>query len=1243
MPEILRQAGEWWNGQPYRETQFDIDANGKRQRLIHDLPCLGDGLLPPSTPPPPEDHREEIVLRLRKIRDEKIARACGLVSEPRLPSIRMVKPGVPCIGVHALSGYSFGRSSLLAEEIPALAARGGLQGILLADTFSLTGAIEFNRIAQKVGITAWIGATIELPEGGEIVLVAKSSRGYVSLSRLITACHLNEPRLFPLASWERLEQHSSDLLCLTGGGTSHLNWLIAKEKFADAKRHVRRLSDLYGAANVGLQIERSYLPKEDRVNQRLIELAERTNTTAIAGGPITHAERAHFPVQDMITCVHWLSTIDGLVERKPRREENQPPSREFPMRALNAERFMRSAEELNELFADQPQLLEGTRKFMDRADPSVLPSRTRLPAFAPDEAALLRQLVTESPRNKLEPSRQKRIEFELERITRLGFSGHFLVAWDMCQWARSQRIHFSARGSVIDSVVAYHLGFSRIDALVHNLHFDRFLPIDGSKRPDIDIDFEAHRREDVRQYVTQKYGSDRVATVAAVGAYSTRGIIREVGKVMEIPEESIRYLAKRIHGGVSPERLEQALDARPELRDSGISRDRFRWVFRLAERMTDIPRNMRAHSSGIVISSEPLCDTVPIMPSGADGVPIIQWDKRSAKYYFDKFDVLCLRGQDVLSDTEEQIRVRDLGFSVEELPMNDEATYEAMRKGQLIGIPQSASPAMRQAHIRLGTQNLTDASLVQAGIRPGVGGAVKINELIARRRGKAFTYDHPEFERILGNTYGIIVFQEQVDQILQTFGGYSSGEAEDLREAIYKKRREEFAVQVRSEVLQRMVDHGFAQAIAEQAYEYVAGFNGYGFAQGHALAFAEISIRCIYCQQNFPAPYFAALLNAQPAGYYGPKTIANEARIRGVPILGLDVNRSDLKFRVETIHLHHTSSGPALTSEREGAGGEGRSANLIFEKPPSPLNYDEGTDSNFDPPLQLSRPSPWGVGRVTDSSQTWLSVVKEDITLPPPLTIEDGAIRVALSQVYGVSKATQERILCVREEGPFTSFFDFVARVNPARDELESLILGGGFDSLHPNRRALLWSIPEAMNYASSINGQVPGTLSLRFAEPTLVSDVKDMSLRERALFDRQILGLDVDCHIMAFERHRIKEKGGKTSHEAGQLKPGTKAFAVGNPIRLRFPPTKSGKRVVFFDLEDETGLLNVTCFDDVYVRDGHAIVCFPYVTVVGEAQDRDGHIAFLAHHVYPFRPQINEDLPADRKLPFRVADFLVG
>ena len=267
--------------------------------------------------------------------------------------------------------------------------------------------------------------------------------------------------------------------------------------------------------------------------------------------------------------------------------------------------------------------------------------------------------------------------------------------------------------------------------------------------------------------------------------------------------------------------------------------------------------------------------------------PLRQAQGRDDNYNFSSIDTRLISG--------------DKAFRVEDIPLDDEEAFRAMRSGELIGIPQSASPAMRQAHIRLRTADLHDASLVQAGIRPGVGGAVKINELIARRRGKPYTFDHPELERILGLTYGIIVFQEQVDQLLQTFAGCTSGEAEDLRESIHKRRREDYGRMMKEQILDRIVSNGFSRPIADQVYEYVSGFKGYGFAQGHALAFAEVSIRSIYCQQNYPAEYFASLLSAQPAGYYGPCTLANEARSRGARMLRPDVNKSEEKFSVEDV------------------------------------------------------------------------------------------------------------------------------------------------------------------------------------------------------------------------------------------------------------------------------------------------------------------------------------------------------
>lgn len=423
---------------------------------------------------------------------------------------------------------------------------------------------------------------------------------------------------------------------------------------------------------------------------------------------------------------------------------------------------------------------------------------------------------------------------------------------------------------------------------------------------------------------------------------------------------------------------------------------------------------------------------------------------------------------------------------------------------------------------------------------------MKINELIARRRGKPFSYDHPLLEEILGNTYGIIVFQEQVDLLLQEFGGYTSGEAEDIRESIFKKRREEFASSIRQEVLKKIVDRGFAQSIAEQVYDLVSGFNGYGFAQGHALAFAEISMRCIYLQQNYPSEYFSALLNSQPAGYYGPATIANEARNRGVSILPACVNSSSFDFQ-------------ALES----------------------------------------------------------------------------AIRVGLRQIKAISSSTFDRIIAHQ---PFGDFHEFVEKSGVSRDELEIMILSGALDSIHSNRRELLWSMNEALDWARAPLGSLP----LRFSAPPLNLGAADFTFKEKSVLERRYLGLDIERHLVAFEREKVSHKGGLTAQQIQSSPPGLRTFAVGNPIRLRFPPTKSGRRVVFFDLEDETGLLNVTCFDNVYMRDGHAIVCSPYATVMGQTQDRDGHIAFLASRVFPYRPSLIEEMN-DPTLPIATADYLVG
>ncbi len=1169
--------------EPYLEFRTFIDAQGVKRTSERNLTSLG------------EVPKTKYDFRHRRPEEDAAAAAAGASSDRFYDrtaedlklavskTIFQVDVGMPSLNknsrckaeayvpLHLLSGYAFGRSTMGTEEMATILEHMGIRAAALVDPFSLVGAMEFALACKALTIHALIGASFELPEGGEIVLIAKSKRGYVELSRLITACHLGEPRGFPLATWERLENHAVDLLCLTGGNDGPLDRHLIRRDLDGAIALVERLVQIYGRNSVFIEIERSYLPWGHMVERQLLDLAEATGTTPVAGGAATHARREHFPAQDILVCADRLLTVDEVFGRKPRRHPGQLSVRYGPERALNAERSLKSPDEMAILFADRPDLLANTRLVASQCEAKVLPGLSKLPSVFGDDGKKIHEIVwgaaPEIYGASYSEKHRKRLDRELNRIVQMESSSHFLIAWEFCGWARERGIAMSGRGSVVDSAVAYVLGLSRIDAIAHKLHFERFLPPDGSKRPDIDIDFEARRRDEVREHLVQTYGVEHVAAVCAVGTYGSRGIIREVGKAFGIPEETLGYLAKRLHGGVTPEKLESALQSRPELRNSNVPKERFEWTFRLAQQLMNLPRNLRLHSSGVILSATPIQDIVPVVWSASEGIEegglrMIQWDKRSSKQVFDKFDLLCLRGQDVLGGFENRQRKHDDSFCSDAVSaVEDPAVYRAVRAGELIGIPQSASPAMRQAHQRLGTKNLHEASLVQAGIRPGVGGAVKINELIARHRGKPYAFEHPDLEEILANTHGLIVFQEQVDQLLETFCGYSSGQAEDIRDAIYKRRGESFIETVREQILTQAIARGYEPHIAQHVFDLVSQFKGYGFAQGHALAFAEVSLRSVWCQQNHPAPYFAALLDAQPAGYYGPITIANEARGRGVRMSPPDVSVSALGFEVEDF-------------------------------------------------------------RESD----------------PPIHVPEGAIRVGLRQISGIADELRARI--VRGQ-PYRSFQDCVTRIHPARDELERLVLCGAFDALHPNRRALLWAIPAALEHGAMVRGSL-GALPLEFADPPFPVGIEDFRPEERAVYERRVLDLDVERHLMAFERDRVASKGGLTARDASRLTPGQKVFVVGNPIRLRFPPTQSGRRVMFFDLEDETGLLNVTCFDEVYQRDGHVAICHPYVTLWGETQDRDGHLSFLVSRMLAYEPALSRQLADPSPLPVVTADFLM-
>lgn len=1135
------EAGEWWRGEHEREFREFLDRDGVRRTDSGPI-SRPEGWSLTLLPAPPPGSAQTVNYALMK-REYQAAKSDveALIARAETREPLAFAP------LHVLSGYSFGRSTLTPEVAAGMARLCGYPAAALTDRFSLGGAVQFVRSCSKVGVKPLLGAAVELDIGGEVLLLVESVAGYRNLSRLLTRCHREHPRLVPLCRSEWLGQYAEGLICLTGGHVGALNRLLASKRYEEADRFARFLRERFGD-RMYLEIERTFLPWEISVNRRLLEMSSRLGVPAVAGGPIQHVAPEDFAAQDALLCAETLCTVEELVGRKPQRPDGAPS---VPARSLNAERYFRTGDAWRALFADAPELLGRTLEVAERCAESPLPPRPGFPRFCEEPEATLREVVFRGARERygeIPFEVKSRLNLELSTICHLGFAGHFLAFWEACNWARGEGILFSARGSAVDSAVAWCLGISRIDAARHNLHFDRFLPPDGSKRPDIDVDFEAARREDVRQFFARRYGKEHTATVGAYATWQGRGIVREIGKALMIPQPALDCLAKRLHGSVTGARLRSAFQARPELRDSGIPVERFELLFEIASTLDGLPRHLGAHSSGVVLSDVPVCDVVPVLDSAREDVPILQWDKYSAKHFFDKLDVLCLRGHDVLKGTQAHVREKAPEFTVLDLPMDDDSVWEPFRSGELIGVPQSASPAMRQAHVRLGTSNLHEASLIQAGIRPGVGGAVKLNALIRRKRGlEPCRFDHPLLETILGSTYGIVVFQEQVDQLLETFCGYTPGEAEEIRDEFQRRRADEWDEAMRAEVLSRAMEGGFSYQVANAVWELVSGFRGYGFAQGHALAFADISIRSVYCMQRYPVEYFAALLSSQPAGYYGPATIANEARNRGIPILPLSVNRSQERF-----------------------------------------------------------------------------------------TVEDGAIRLGWMQQHNLSEATRRRIFEERERGEFRSVFDFAERVRPSVDELECLVLSGAFDELHSNRRATLWCVGEA----ARLRRDPRNALFAELPEPPL-PNVSDFSPYEKAVLERAMLGMDVAQHLMAFERERIAAKGGIPCANASRLEDGKRAVVVGIAMRLRFPPTASGRRIVFFDLEDESGLLNVTVFDETYQRDGHSIITSPFVTLRGYAQEREGHIAFVATRVYPYRMKADPEGIAEQTGAVHAEDFI--
>lgn len=799
--------------------------------------------------------------------------------------------------LHNHSAFSFLDGSSPPEALIAAAVSAGVDTVALTDWHRVSGLVRLAAAAESAGIRPIAGATVQLeplegaPGGGgegRLVLLVPTPDRYVQLTRLLTEAAWQHPRKAPQVSWASLAQHGPGLVALSGGRRGVLDAKLQRGQRDRVRSAAERLRSIFGS-DFYLELAAGWLPGDRMIHRALRDLGEALHLQCVAAVEVHHAEAAGFVPYDLMVAVRHGLTI-----------ETPHPDRPF-----NALGFMQGPQALARALGDlAPAALRNTQVLGERLEPVPLLGKKRLPSW-PGEGDAFGTLVrlTEQGAARRYGSGWRRLAgrltHELSVIRDLGFQDYFLVVEDVVAFARRHGIRFAGRGSAADSVVAYCLGITEVDAARRELLFERFLSRERAEAPDIDIDFDARRRDEVADYVRDRYGRDRVAAVATYQTFQARLAIRQVGKVLGFPPASLDELAKSLphHSLAGLVGEERRFADVPELAALNLPPEHRR-LLEWAVHLEGLPRHLGTHLGGLVVSGDPLEQVTPVERS-AKGGALCQFDKRDVESLgLLKLDLLSLRTFTALEFANAAIRQQDPDFQMDRIPPEDPGVYRRLQAADSIGTFQLESPAQRALARRLQPDRFEDVVASLALIRPGPIKGNMVDPFVARRRGEApVEYLHPDLEPILKKTYGVVLFQEQVIAIASTLAGFTPGEADQLRRVMTHARSAADMARIGQVFLEKAVARGVEPAVAQDVFQQMVGYASYGFNEAHAAAFAETAYRTLYLLDRFPGAYITGLLNAQPMGYYPSDVLVTEARRRGVAIWPLAVGASTHDFQ----------------------------------------------------------------------------------------------------------------------------------------------------------------------------------------------------------------------------------------------------------------------------------------------------------------------------------------------------------
>ena len=782
----------------------------------------------------------------------------------------------------------------------------GMPAVAVTDHGNLFGAIPFYRAAKKAGIRPIIGIEAYVAPASRhdrrdprrdkpahLILLAQNAAGYKNLMRLSSRSYLEGFYYKPRVDRELLASHSEGLIALSGCLSGELNLLLRAGRIQDAEARAGEYRKIFDG-RFYIELQDHGIPAERELLSDLVDLGRRLHIPLVATNDCHYIHKSHSDAHDALLCIQT-----GKVRDDPRRT----------LRFHTSEMYFKSAEEMQRLFDGLPEALENTVKIAESCSLELELEKLRLPHFPCPEgfdclddylAHLCRDRIRDRYRENEPPEARGRLDYELGVIRQMGYAGYFLIVQDFIEHARRLGIPVGpGRGSAAGSLVAYALGITNIDPLRYGLIFERFLNPERVTMPDIDIDFADKDRPQVIRYVVERYGEENVSQIITFGTMAARAVIRDVGRVLGVPYGEVDRLAKTVPGepGMT---LEKALQQSAELREMTGGDPRLGRLMETARILEGTTRHASTHAAGIVISPTPLLETVPLFKTN-DGEITTQFDMLACEQIgLLKIDLLGLRTLTVIRDCLELVkRNRGVHLCLDDIPPDDPAVYELMGRGETVGVFQFESSGMVEYLRKLKPESLEDLIAMNALYRPGPLRSGMVDDFILRKHGrKEIRYEHPALEPILRDTYGVIVYQEQVMRVASELAGYSLGEADLLRRAMGKKKVEIMAQQ-KATFIERSEKNGVRRSTAESIFEHIAYFAGYGFNRSHSAGYAMVAYQTAYLKARFPVEFMAAVMTSEMSNSDRIKILVAECRRLGVPVRPPDVAKGRGAFDVE--------------------------------------------------------------------------------------------------------------------------------------------------------------------------------------------------------------------------------------------------------------------------------------------------------------------------------------------------------